>query len=73
MRGRRFLDAPGDVADASVADEAESTAFTDAELDASVLQQVRDALRRIDDGTFGRCVVADSLQKTTRLTPRRSR
>jgi RNA polymerase-binding transcription factor len=50
-------DTPGDVADASVADEAESTAFTDAELDASVLQQVGDALRRIDDGTFGRCVV----------------
>jgi RNA polymerase-binding transcription factor len=53
----QVLDGPGDVADASVADEAESTAFTDAELDASVLQQVRDALRRIDDGTFGRCVV----------------
>jgi DnaK suppressor protein len=53
----QVLDAPGDVADASVAGEAESQAFTDAELDASVLQQVRDALRRIEDGTFGRCLV----------------
>ena len=53
----QVLDAPGDVADASVADEAESQAFTDAELDASVLQQVREALQRLDNGTFGRCVV----------------
>jgi len=51
------LDSPGDAGDASVADEGESEAFTEADLDATVLQQVRDALRRIDDGTFGRCVV----------------
>ena len=50
-------DAPGDAADASVADEAESEAFADAEFDADVLRQVRDALRRIDDGTFGQCIV----------------
>jgi DnaK suppressor protein len=50
-------DGPADVGDASVADEVESEEFTEAELDATVLQQVRDALRRIDDGTFGRCVV----------------
>ena len=50
-------DSPGDVGDASVADEGESEDFAEAELDATVLQQVRDALRRIDDGTFGRCVV----------------
>ncbi|PYQ90401.1 MAG: hypothetical protein DMG02_10910 [Acidobacteria bacterium] len=50
-------DSPGDIGDASVADEAESEDFTEAELDATVLQQVRDALRRIEDGTFGRCVV----------------
>lgn len=48
---------PGDVADASVADENEDEAFTEADADALQLQQVRDALRRIDDGTFGRCVV----------------
>jgi DnaK suppressor protein len=50
-------DSPGDAGDASVADEGESEDFTEAELDATVLQQVRDALQRIDAGTFGRCVV----------------
>jgi DnaK suppressor protein len=50
-------DSPGDAGDASVAEEAESEAFTEAELDSTTLQQVRDALRRIEDGTFGRCVV----------------
>ena len=63
----QVLDAPGDVADASVADEAESTAFTDAELDASVLQHVTDALRRIDDGTFGRCAVDGASIEEKRL------
>lgn len=51
------MDSPGDAADASVAEEAESEEFAEAQLDGAVLQQVRDALRRIDDGTFGRCVV----------------
>jgi DnaK suppressor protein len=50
-------DSARDSGDASVADETESEDFTEAELDATVLQQVRDALRRIDDGTFGRCVI----------------
>jgi DnaK suppressor protein len=50
-------DSPGDAGDASTTDEAESEDYTEAELDATVLQQARDALRRIDDGTFGRCVV----------------
>jgi DnaK suppressor protein len=31
--------------------------FGVAELDTTVLTQIRDALRRIEDGTFGRCVV----------------
>ena len=53
----QVLDSPADVADMSVADEGESEAFSEAELDATVLQQVRDALRRIEDGSFGRCVV----------------
>ena len=53
----QVMDSPGDIGDASVADQGESENFTEAELDATVLQQVRDALRRIDDGAFGRCVV----------------
>src|SRR5262245_43383375 len=44
------LDGPGDVGEASVADESQSEELTEAELDATVLQQVRDALQRIDDG-----------------------
>jgi DnaK suppressor protein len=50
-------DVAGDAGDASVTDESESEDFTEAELDATVLQQVRDALKRIDGGTFGLCVV----------------
>jgi DnaK suppressor protein len=53
----QLLDSPGDVGDFSVADEGEAEAFTEAELDLTVLQQVRDALRRIENGTFGRCIV----------------
>lgn len=48
---------PGDIGDASVADESGSESFTEAEADATVLQQVKDALGRIDAGTFGQCVV----------------
>lgn len=50
-------DSPGDAADASVTDTAQSEAFTDGDIDGSMLRDVRDALRRIDDGTFGRCIV----------------
>ena len=53
----QVMDSPGDIGDASVADEGQSQSFTEAELDATVLQQVRDALQRIDGGTFGRCIV----------------
>jgi RNA polymerase-binding transcription factor len=58
VRGReQTLDSAADAGDASVADESASEDFTEAELDASVLEQIRDALRRIDDGTYGRCLV----------------
>jgi RNA polymerase-binding transcription factor DksA len=45
------------VGDASVADEVASEDFTEAEHNAEVLQQVRDALGRVKDGTFGTCIV----------------
>lgn len=45
---------PGDVA---MTEELKDDYFTVAESDASVLTQIRDALRRIDDGTYGRCVI----------------
>ena len=53
----QVVDSPRDSGDDSVADEGESEDFTEAELDATVLQQVRDALQRIEEGSFGRCVV----------------
>jgi DnaK suppressor protein len=53
----QVVDSPRDAADDSVADEGESEDFAEAELDVQVLQQVREALQRIDAGTFGRCVV----------------
>jgi RNA polymerase-binding transcription factor len=52
-----MLDAPHDAGDASVSDVAVSDNFTEAELNSAILQQVQDALRRISDGTFGRCLV----------------
>ena len=53
----QLADAPRDTADESVADLVESEAFAEADIDATTLHQVRDALQRIDDGTFSRCVV----------------
>jgi DnaK suppressor protein len=50
-------DSARDTGDASVADASASEYFSGAELDSTILQQVRDALRRIEDGTFGRCIV----------------
>ena len=49
-------DTPGDAGDASVSDVAVDSQFTQAELNSMILQQVQDALRRIDDGTFGKCL-----------------
>src|SRR2546427_610215 len=57
-QGRReFIDSAHDVGDASVADEVTSEEFTEAEHNSDVLQQVRDALGRVEDGTFGTCIV----------------
>jgi DnaK suppressor protein len=53
----QLIDTAGDAGDASVADEAESEDFTEGELDSATLQQVQAALRRIEDGTFGQCLV----------------
>src|ERR1700730_10656731 len=53
----QLIDTAADAGGASVADEAESEAFTEAELDATILQQVQDALQRIENGTYGQCLV----------------
>jgi DnaK suppressor protein len=53
----QLIDTTADAGDASVADEAESEDFTEAQLDATILQQVQDALQRIEKGTYGRCLI----------------
>ena len=50
-------DSPRDAGEASVASEAASADFAEADRNSTVLAHVRVALRRIDDGTFGTCVV----------------
>jgi DnaK suppressor protein len=52
-----LIDSAHDVGDASVADAVASEEFAEAGHNADVLQQVRDALGRIGDGTFGTCIV----------------
>jgi DnaK suppressor protein len=52
-----MMDTAHDSGDASVADVAVDSDFSEAELDSIILQQVRDALGRIEDGTFGKCLV----------------
>lgn len=52
-----FIDSAHDVGDASVADAVASEEFAEAEHNGDVLQQVRDALDRVADGTFGTCIV----------------
>lgn len=47
----------GDAADASVSDVATDEQFSMADRDTTLLDQVRAALQRIDDGTFGKCIV----------------
>jgi DnaK suppressor protein len=53
----QVVDSPADAGDAAVTDEAESEDFTEAELDAEILQQIHEALRRIAEGSYGRCLV----------------
>ena len=63
----QVIDVAADAGDASVADETASEYFTEAELDATVLQQIQDALRRIEDGTYGQCVVDGGAIESKRL------
>ncbi len=50
-------DAVHDAGEASVGDILKEEEFTEADVDWRTLGQVRDALRRIEEGTFGRCLV----------------
>jgi DnaK suppressor protein len=50
-------DVPIDVGDKSIDDEEKGEQFEEAGTDWKILEQVQDALKRIDDGTFGKCLV----------------
>jgi len=63
----QLVDTAADAGDASVTDESESEDFTEAELDTTTLQQVQAALRRIENGTFGQCLVDGGPIETNRL------
>jgi DnaK suppressor protein len=56
-RREQARDVAGDVGDAGQADETASEDFADADRDSARLTQVREALKRIQDGTFGKCIV----------------
>jgi RNA polymerase-binding transcription factor DksA len=53
----QFHDVAGDTADASVADADAAEDFAEVDRDSTMLREVRDALGRLDAGTFGRCTV----------------
>ena len=63
----QIADSPGDAGDAAAADEAISEAFSEAGLNAASLKQIADALQRIEDGTYGRCVVDGGPIEAARL------
>ena len=48
-------------------DESESEDFTEAELDATILRQVREALQRIRNGTYGQCLIDGGPIESKRL------
>jgi DnaK suppressor protein len=56
---RALTDGPdvGDWSDASVLDEEKDRDFATAEASSATLEQVRAALQRVQDGTFGKCLV----------------
>ena len=62
-----MLDSPHDLGDAGVSATRVDSDFTNAELDSMILQQVRDALRRIDCGTYGKCTVDGGPIESKRL------
>jgi DnaK suppressor protein len=50
-------DSVRDRGDASVSDEEKAAEFQNSESELATLNQVRDALKRIEESTFGKCVV----------------
>ncbi|GGH17603.1 TraR/DksA family transcriptional regulator [Silvibacterium dinghuense] len=67
--GARGLDADAahETVDHSVDDDIKGVLFTEGNLQWKVLEQVREALGRIEHGTYGRCVVDGGLIEKKRL------
>ena len=65
--GGTFQDSVHDAGDASHADEVASERFAEAELSGITLAQIRQALVRLDAGTFGACVVDGAPIEAARL------
>ena len=64
---REPVDEPDDSAGASVGNELKEMQLREADTDSTVLTLVREALKRIDNGTFGRCVVDGETIEAKRL------
>ncbi len=57
-KARDLSDKPGgDWSDASVRDEEKDGQFNEADIDLTTLHQVQDALKRMEEGMFGKCLV----------------
>jgi DnaK suppressor protein len=56
-----------DWSDEAVVDELEGEQLAEADTDSTLLTQVQDALKRIDNGTFGQCAVDGGPIETKRL------
>ncbi len=63
----QFIDVPADAGDASVAEESAAEEFSAAAVNTRMLGQMREALQRMDAGTFGRCIVDDGPIEAARL------
>jgi DnaK suppressor protein len=64
---RDLRDDQPDAGDLANVDELKEEYFALAETDSAILAQVRAALRRIDDGTYGKCIVDDGPIEAKRL------
>jgi DnaK suppressor protein len=57
----------GDAADESVTDNRKEEPVREADADSTLLNQVREALTRLDNGTYGQCVVDGQPIEESRL------
>src|SRR5262245_46891721 len=63
----RSTEGGADLVDQAVASDQREEAFSDADRDAQLLKDVREALQRMDQGTYGRCIVDGEMIEESRL------